>query len=120
MQRAVGAGIAVPGMMSSLAYFDTYRRGRLPANLVQVRLGPRWVRWVTAYYSSWLATLRAVPGRPAAHAAALGEVGALGDGGLPLMPPSLCAHHSPACRPSATSSAATPTSAPTGRAGSTR
>lgn len=36
VQLAVGAGIAVPGITSSLAYFDTYRRGRLPANLVQV------------------------------------------------------------------------------------
>lgn len=36
VQLAVGAGIAVPGMTASLAYFDTYRRGRLPANLVQV------------------------------------------------------------------------------------
>ncbi|EFN57771.1 hypothetical protein CHLNCDRAFT_21181, partial [Chlorella variabilis] len=34
---AVGAGIAVPGITSSLAYFDTYRRGRLPANLVQAQ-----------------------------------------------------------------------------------
>ncbi len=38
VQLAVGAGIGVPGMTSSLSYFDTYRRGRLPANLVQVVL----------------------------------------------------------------------------------
>lgn len=37
VQLAVGAGIGVPGMTSSLAYFDTYRRGRLPANLVQAQ-----------------------------------------------------------------------------------
>lgn len=37
IQLAVGAGIAVPGMNASLAYFDTYRRGRLPANLVQAQ-----------------------------------------------------------------------------------
>ena len=37
VQLAVGAGIAAPGITASLAYFDTYRRGRLPANLVQVR-----------------------------------------------------------------------------------
>jgi hypothetical protein len=37
VQLAVGAGIAVPGMTASLAYFDTYRRGRLPANLVQAQ-----------------------------------------------------------------------------------
>ncbi|KAH7623365.1 hypothetical protein Ndes2526B_g01795 [Nannochloris sp. 'desiccata'] len=34
---AVNAGIGVPGMTASLAYFDTYRRGRLPANLVQAQ-----------------------------------------------------------------------------------
>ncbi|PSC67084.1 5 -3 exoribonuclease 1, partial [Micractinium conductrix] len=37
VQLAVGAGIAVPGITSSLSYFDTYRRGRLPANLVQAQ-----------------------------------------------------------------------------------
>lgn len=37
VQLAVGAGIAVPGITNSLAYFDTYRRGRLPANLVQAQ-----------------------------------------------------------------------------------
>lgn len=40
VQLAVGAGIGVPGMTSSLSYFDTYRRGRLPANLVQVPQPP--------------------------------------------------------------------------------
>ncbi|XP_071697436.1 6-phosphogluconate dehydrogenase, decarboxylating 1, chloroplastic-like [Rutidosis leptorrhynchoides] len=34
---AVSAGISTPGMCASLAYFDTYRRGRLPANLVQAQ-----------------------------------------------------------------------------------
>ncbi len=34
---AVGAGVAVPGMTASLAYFDTYRRARTPANLVQAQ-----------------------------------------------------------------------------------
>ena len=34
---AVNSGIGMPGMTSSLAYFDTYRRGRLPANLVQAQ-----------------------------------------------------------------------------------
>eukprot|EP00887_Chlorella_sp_A99_P000722 scaffold5.g722.t1 len=37
VQLAVGAGIGVPGITASLAYFDSYRRGRLPANLVQAR-----------------------------------------------------------------------------------
>ena len=32
---AISAGISTPGMCASLAYFDTYRRARLPANLVQ-------------------------------------------------------------------------------------
>ncbi|MBI5518276.1 MAG: NADP-dependent phosphogluconate dehydrogenase [Deltaproteobacteria bacterium] len=35
--RAVEAGIAVPGMTASLGYYDTYRRARLPANLIQAQ-----------------------------------------------------------------------------------
>jgi hypothetical protein len=31
--------VPVPGMTASLGYFDTYRRERLPANMVQVRHG---------------------------------------------------------------------------------
>lgn len=34
---AIGAGVGTPGMTSSLSYFDTYRRARLPANLVQAQ-----------------------------------------------------------------------------------
>ncbi|XP_073308514.1 6-phosphogluconate dehydrogenase, decarboxylating 1, chloroplastic-like [Primulina huaijiensis] len=34
---AIQKGIGVPGMSASLQYFDTYRRGRLPANLVQAQ-----------------------------------------------------------------------------------
>jgi 6-phosphogluconate dehydrogenase len=34
---AVNSGISIPGMSASLAYFDTYRRERLPANLVQAQ-----------------------------------------------------------------------------------
>ncbi|KAF3785585.1 6-phosphogluconate dehydrogenase decarboxylating 2 [Nymphaea thermarum] len=34
---AIEAGISTPGMSASLAYFDTYRRARLPANLVQAQ-----------------------------------------------------------------------------------
>ncbi|CAM8884089.1 unnamed protein product [Rhodiola kirilowii] len=34
---AIEAGISMPGMGASLAYFDTYRRDRLPANLVQAQ-----------------------------------------------------------------------------------
>jgi len=34
---SINSGISTPGMSASLAYFDTYRRGRLPANLVQAQ-----------------------------------------------------------------------------------
>ncbi|KAG0619886.1 hypothetical protein M758_4G172500 [Ceratodon purpureus] len=34
---AIEVGVSTPGMSASLAYFDTYRRGRLPANLVQAQ-----------------------------------------------------------------------------------
>jgi len=34
---AINAGISVPGMSASLAYFDSYRRDTLPANLVQAQ-----------------------------------------------------------------------------------
>ena len=34
----VASGIAAPAMTASLSYFDAYRRARLPANVVQVRL----------------------------------------------------------------------------------
>eukprot|EP00884_Botryococcus_braunii_P014028 jgi/Botrbrau1/22626/Bobra.176_1s0053.1 len=34
---AITSGVAVPGFSNSLAYFDTYRRARLPANLVQAQ-----------------------------------------------------------------------------------
>lgn len=34
---AIQKGISVPGMSASLQYFDTYRRARLPANLVQAQ-----------------------------------------------------------------------------------
>ncbi len=37
VQTAVGLGIPVPAMSSSLAYFDSYRSARLPANLTQAQ-----------------------------------------------------------------------------------
>jgi len=37
VQAAVGAGIPVPGMGASLAYYDSYRSRRLPANLTQAQ-----------------------------------------------------------------------------------
>lgn len=36
----VASGIACPALSASLAYYDSYRRERLPANLTQVRGGP--------------------------------------------------------------------------------
>jgi 6-phosphogluconate dehydrogenase len=36
--QAINAGVAVPGFSISLAYYDTYRRENVPANLVQVGL----------------------------------------------------------------------------------
>ena len=37
IQIAVAHGIPVPGLSASLAYFDAYRTGRLPANLTQAQ-----------------------------------------------------------------------------------
>jgi 6-phosphogluconate dehydrogenase len=37
IQTAVGLGIPMPGLAASLAYFDAYRTGRLPANLTQAQ-----------------------------------------------------------------------------------
>jgi 6-phosphogluconate dehydrogenase len=37
VKQAVDAGVAVPGICGSLAYFDLYRRGRMTANLVQAQ-----------------------------------------------------------------------------------
>jgi 6-phosphogluconate dehydrogenase len=37
VQTAVGAGIPVPALGASLAYYDSYRSGRLPANLTQAQ-----------------------------------------------------------------------------------
>jgi 6-phosphogluconate dehydrogenase len=37
VQSAVGMGIPVPAMSSSLAYYDAYRSSRLPANLTQAQ-----------------------------------------------------------------------------------
>ncbi len=37
VQTAVAHGVPAPGMSASLAYFDAYRSGRLPANLTQAQ-----------------------------------------------------------------------------------
>ncbi|WP_261341790.1 hypothetical protein [Candidatus Kuenenia stuttgartiensis] len=37
IQTGVGFGIPVPAMMGALAYFDSYRSGWLPANLIQAQ-----------------------------------------------------------------------------------
>ncbi|CAL5221728.1 g3976 [Coccomyxa viridis] len=35
--KAINAGLAVPGFSTSLAYYDTYRRENVPANLIQAQ-----------------------------------------------------------------------------------
>jgi 6-phosphogluconate dehydrogenase len=37
VSRAIGAGIAVPALSASLAYYDSIRRARTPANLIQAQ-----------------------------------------------------------------------------------
>ena len=37
VQIATGAGVPVPAMSASLAYYDSYRSERLPANLTQAQ-----------------------------------------------------------------------------------
>ena len=37
MTLGIASGIATPALSSSLAYYDQYRRGSLPANLVQAQ-----------------------------------------------------------------------------------
>ena len=37
VQMAIGAGVPVPAMSASLAYYDSYRSSRLPANLTQAQ-----------------------------------------------------------------------------------
>jgi 6-phosphogluconate dehydrogenase len=37
IQIGVEVGIPLPGMMTSLAYYDSYRSGWLPANLLQAQ-----------------------------------------------------------------------------------
>ena len=37
IQAAVGAGIPVPALSAALAFYDGYRRSRLPANLIQAQ-----------------------------------------------------------------------------------
>ncbi len=37
ISSAINAGIPVPAMMASIAYFDSYRSGWLPANLIQAQ-----------------------------------------------------------------------------------
>ncbi len=37
IQTAIGSGVAVPSFSSALAYFDSYRQERLPANLLQAQ-----------------------------------------------------------------------------------
>lgn len=37
VKLAIDSGVAVQGMSSSLAYFESFRRGKMPANLTQAQ-----------------------------------------------------------------------------------
>jgi 6-phosphogluconate dehydrogenase len=37
VKLAIDCGVAVQGMSSSLAYFESFRRGKMPANLTQAQ-----------------------------------------------------------------------------------
>jgi 6-phosphogluconate dehydrogenase len=60
VQTAIGLGIPVLAMSSSLAYFDAYRSERLPANLTQAQrdyFGAHTYRRVDkqgAFHTNWL------------------------------------------------------------------
>lgn len=54
IKTACDAGVAIPGISASLAYFDTYRRGRMPANLVQARIP---LRCTACYALDFLSSL---------------------------------------------------------------
>jgi 6-phosphogluconate dehydrogenase len=56
VQAAVGAGIPVPAMSASLAYYDSYRSARLPANLTQAQrdfFGAHTYRRVGVVHTDW-------------------------------------------------------------------
>jgi len=55
---AINAGVAVPGMSASLAYFDTYRTENLPLNLTQAQRD---------YFGSHTYERTDKPGQPAVH-----------------------------------------------------
>jgi len=57
---AVTSGVSVPGMSNSLAYFDSYRRHSLPANLVQAQrdfFGSHTYQRIDKPESEWFHTL---------------------------------------------------------------
>ncbi|KAL2621667.1 hypothetical protein R1flu_001872 [Riccia fluitans] len=70
---AIEAGISTPGMSTSLAYFDTYRRGRLPANLVQAQrdyFGAHTYERVDmdgAYHTDWFKIAKSTKSRTRIH-----------------------------------------------------
>ncbi|EPS70190.1 hypothetical protein M569_04567, partial [Genlisea aurea] len=61
---AIKSGISTPGMSASLAYFDSYRRERLPANLVQAQrdyFGAHTYERIDvpgAFHTEWFKTAR--------------------------------------------------------------
>jgi 6-phosphogluconate dehydrogenase len=62
VQAAIGAGIPVPAMSASLAYYDSYRSRRLPANLTQAQrdfFGAHTYRRLDregVFHTAWAAT----------------------------------------------------------------
>ena len=73
VQTAVGLGIPVPAMASSLAYYDSYRSARLPANLTQAQrdfFGAHTYRRVDTdgvFHTDWTGGPAAAPSRSDAH-----------------------------------------------------
>ena len=68
VQSAIGLGIPVPAMGSSLAYYDSYRAARLPANLTQAQrdfFGAHTYRRVDrdgVFHTTWTDTSNVVQG----------------------------------------------------------
>ena len=68
VQTAVGLGIPVPAMGSSLAYYDSYRAARLPANLTQAQrdfFGAHTYRRLDrdgVFHTNWTGDAVAAPG----------------------------------------------------------
>ena len=67
VKTAINLGIPVPGFTTALTYFDGYRRGRLPANLLQAQrdyFGAHTYRRVDrdgTFHTDWLRLRREPP-----------------------------------------------------------